>query len=153
MELNHTDLELIPPPEEGYVIHWDDQLKGFGLRVTNSGVKSFIVQGRVLGKSVIVTIGRLGLYDEPRARELAQANLQAMREGIDPREARKPKTVSYGTPPSDKERDKLAGPTKKELELERRLAQVEKERDALQLTNQYLILEREQMLDYIKQGH
>lgn len=54
-----------------------------------NGVRSFIAQGRVHGKAVIVTIGRYGLFTEDQARRKAQSILQGMREGIDPRAVKK----------------------------------------------------------------
>src|SRR6185369_8345529 len=42
-----------------------------------------------LGKAVIVTIGRYGLYTEDKARSKAQGILQDMREGIDPRDVKR----------------------------------------------------------------
>lgn len=89
VKLTKTFVDEVRPPEAGYAIHWDDKISGYGLRVTASGVRAFIAQGRVRGKSVIVTIGRYGLYPEDKARKRAQSILQGMREGIDPRDAKK----------------------------------------------------------------
>lgn len=86
-------VDKVQSPEKGYVIHWDGgydrAVKGYGLRVTASGVRSFVAQGRVQGKAVIVTIGRYGLYTEAEARERAQKVLQQMRDGIDPRDVKR----------------------------------------------------------------
>jgi len=81
--------ETVKPPDTGYHIHWDNRISGYGLRVTASGVRAFVAQGRVKGKAVIVTIGRFGLYTEDQARKRAQSLLQQMRDGIDPRDVKR----------------------------------------------------------------
>lgn len=88
-KLTKTFIDKVQPPASGYQIHWDDTVKGYGLRVTAAGKKVFVAQGRVRGKAVIVTIGPFGLYAEDKARPLAQRALQTMRDGIDPRDAKK----------------------------------------------------------------
>jgi integrase len=88
-KLTKTFVDKVQPPASGYAIHWDDKVPGYGLRVTSSGVRSFVAQGRVSGKAVIVTIGRFGLYTEDKARSKAQSILRDMREGIDPRDTKR----------------------------------------------------------------
>ncbi|MBV7409622.1 integrase family protein [Maritimibacter sp. DP1N21-5] len=88
-KLTKTYIDKVQLPASGYEIHWDDKVGGYGLRVTASGVRAFVAQGRVNGKAVIITIGRYGLYTEAQAREKAQSLLQQMREGIDPRAVKK----------------------------------------------------------------
>lgn len=84
-KLTKAFIDRVPLPAKSYEIHWDDRVSGYGLRVTASGVRAFVAQGRVKGKAIIVTIGRYGLYTEDQARKKAQSLLQQMREGIDPR--------------------------------------------------------------------
>lgn len=97
VKLTKTFIDKVAPPADGYAIHWCEKLSGYGLRVTASGVRSFVAQGRVSGKAVIVTIGRYGLYTEDQARSLAQKTLQQMREGIDPRDAKREDTATKVT--------------------------------------------------------
>lgn len=88
-KLTKTFIDKVEPPASGYQIHWDDKLSGYGLRVTASGVRSFVAQGRVNGKATITTIGRYGLFTEDAARKKAIKVLQDMRDGINPRAANK----------------------------------------------------------------
>ena len=88
-KLTKTFIDKVQPPAEGYAMHWDDSLKGYGLRVTAAGKRVFVAQGRVLGKAVCFTIGPFGEWTEHEAREKARKVLQGMREGIDPRDAKK----------------------------------------------------------------
>jgi hypothetical protein len=81
--------DTVKPPAKDYEIHWDDRVPGYGLRVTASGVRAFVAQGRVKGKAVILTVGRFGLYTEDQARRKAQSLLQQMRDGIDPRDLKR----------------------------------------------------------------
>jgi hypothetical protein len=53
------------------------------------GKRVFFVMGRVNGKQVQYSIGPFGTYTEDAARKRAQKLLQDMREGIDPREAKR----------------------------------------------------------------
>lgn len=76
-------------PGGGARVYWDDKVKGYGLRVSDQGKRVFIAMGRVNGKSIQFTIGPYSLLTEDQARKKAQSILQGMREGIDPREARK----------------------------------------------------------------
>lgn len=88
-KLTKAFIDRVQAPDAGYKIHWDDTVKGYGLRVTPTGKKVFIAQGRVRGRPVIFTIGTYGIYTEDKARARAQKVLQGMREGIDPRDAQK----------------------------------------------------------------
>ena len=71
---------------------WDGELKGFGLRVSATGVKTFIVRYRVGGGRTGVermhTIGRYGPLTAERARELARLALADVAAGGDPQGGR-----------------------------------------------------------------
>jgi integrase len=84
-KITKTFVDKVAAPAEGYEMHWDDSVKGYGLRVSSQGKKVFMVMGRVLGKSIQFTLGPFGTLTEAKARERAQKVLQDMREGIDPR--------------------------------------------------------------------
>lgn len=89
MKLTKTNIDKVATPAKGYKIKWDDSLKGYGLRVTARGKKVFVAQGRVRDKAVCITIGPYGEFTEAEARDKARKLLQNMREGIDPRDAKK----------------------------------------------------------------
>lgn len=88
-KLTKTYIDKVQAPATGYEIHWDDALKGYGLRVTAAGKRVFVAQGRVRGKAVCFTIGPYGQLTEYEGREKARRILQDMREGIDPRDVKK----------------------------------------------------------------
>ena len=88
-KLTKTYIDKVQLPASDYEVHFDDAVKGYGLRVMATGRKVFFVMGRVRGKSVQFTIGAFGTYTEDKARKRAQSILQDMREGIDPRDAKK----------------------------------------------------------------
>jgi len=88
----------VPPPATGQVDYWDAQVRGFGLRVSLGGKKSWIVIYRHNGRCRRMTIGAfptLGLAD---ARALATKKLRAAAAGEDPaqekQDARKAATFS-----------------------------------------------------------
>jgi integrase len=72
-------------------LHWDTELKGFGLRVCAGGKLTFIVQGRVNGsaKEARLTIGGYGVFTPDQARDAAREHLRSMRLGIDPRDVKR----------------------------------------------------------------
>jgi len=55
---------------------WDDALPGFGLRVTPGGVRTYVVQYRVAGRTRRLALGRHGRLTPERLRN----NLSAARE-------------------------------------------------------------------------
>jgi integrase len=89
VKITKAFIERVAIPTEGYEIRWDATVKGYGLRVSSEGKKTFIALGRVKGKLVQFTIGAFGTYTEENARKRAQKVLQDMREGIDPRDAKR----------------------------------------------------------------
>lgn len=72
-----------PGEKQTYV--WDAELKGFGLLVTTSGVKSFVLQYRTAGgRSRRLTLGRYGPLTPDEARKMAGDALALVRRGKDP---------------------------------------------------------------------
>lgn len=64
---------------------WDRELRGFGVQVSPSGLKSFVIQYRNAdGRNRRIVIGRYGLMTVEEARRLAHEKLVAVSKGIDP---------------------------------------------------------------------
>lgn len=84
VKLNKSSIDKLLPPESGYDLHWDDALPGFGLRITASGVRSFIVQKRISGKEHRSTLGRYGVLTPEQARKEAQKFLGQVAQGANP---------------------------------------------------------------------
>lgn len=84
-KLTKTYIDKITLPASGYDLHWDEQDRGFGLRVTKDGKRTYIAQGRVNGKEARISIGPHGVFTADQAREAAREHLRSMRLGIDPR--------------------------------------------------------------------
>lgn len=65
--------------------HWDDQLPGFGLRVSPAGRRSFIVRFRTAtGTERLITLGTAAELSPEDAREMARAAKADVRRGLDP---------------------------------------------------------------------
>lgn len=88
-KLTKSYIDKAPVPVKDYVMHWDDSLKGYGLRVNSKGRKAFVALGRVNRRLVCFTIGPYGEWTEHEARERARKVLQQMREGVNPHAAKR----------------------------------------------------------------
>lgn len=84
MKLTKRTVDALAPPPAGAAIHWDGELKGFGLRITANGVKSFVVDGYPGRKRRRLTIGRYGTLTTEQARDRAKRLLVDMKDGVDP---------------------------------------------------------------------
>lgn len=67
--------KLEPIPEKAQSFYRDENLKGFALRITASGVKSFIVETRINGRVKRVTLGKYGNITAEEARKQAKSLL------------------------------------------------------------------------------
>jgi integrase len=65
--------ETAPAPASGQAFIRDGAVNGFGLRITSTGVRSFIFERRIEGKVRRITLGRLGELNVEQARRKAQA--------------------------------------------------------------------------------
>ena len=70
-----------PGPREHVL--WDDELRGFGVRVRPSGRKTYIVKYRDRGRAVKVTIGTHGAVSPAAARARAAEIVTAAKTGKD----------------------------------------------------------------------
>lgn len=84
-KLTKNYIDKIIPPEIGYALHWDEQDRGFGVRVTKDGKRTYVAQGRINGKEARISIGAHGIFTPDQARDAAREYLRSMRMGIDPR--------------------------------------------------------------------
>jgi integrase len=72
-------------PEKGQMFVRDTELKGFALRVTSKGTKTFVVEKRIEGRVRRISLGRSGEITLVQGRRLAQKTLGEVAMGIDPR--------------------------------------------------------------------
>ena len=77
-------------PEARPRLLWDEQARGFGVRITPAGVKSYVLNYRVDGRERRLTIGRCAELSLREARERAGRELVGIRAGeADPLERRR----------------------------------------------------------------
>lgn len=82
--LTKTVIDRLSIPSAGQCFLRDAQLKGFAVRVTPSGTKSFIVEKRVNGRVRRMTLGRFGELTVEQARKQAIKLLGQVATGTDP---------------------------------------------------------------------
>jgi integrase len=76
-------------PEENSLFIWDEEVSGFGVKVTPTGRKIFIAQYRVAGAgrrstTKRLTLGEYGILTPDEARRLAKRELGKVAQGLDP---------------------------------------------------------------------
>jgi integrase len=78
-----------PTPSGKQALHWDTELKGFGVLCSGkTNGKSYVVQRDIDGKTRRVTVGPVNVLSLEKARERAQLVLADMYRGIDPKAKR-----------------------------------------------------------------
>ncbi len=81
--LNKRTIDALPLPAQD-CIHFDDEVKGFGLRISPHGVKTYLVQYRAGGRTRRVKIGRHGTLTVEEARKRAREILGLVAKGDNP---------------------------------------------------------------------
>ncbi|MFZ2315830.1 MAG: tyrosine-type recombinase/integrase [Gammaproteobacteria bacterium] len=85
IRINKSAVEQAKPPQgKDQEFYRDDQLKGFALRVTASGVKSFVVETLINKKVRRITIGKYGKLTAEQARKEAMSLLGRIAKGENP---------------------------------------------------------------------
>ena len=77
-------IRRLEPPERGLRIVWDDTCRGFGIRTTANGAKSFVLHYRVHRRQRSITIGSFPDWSSGQAREAAQSLKRKIDGGEDP---------------------------------------------------------------------
>lgn len=78
-------VDALQPEPDRDVFAWDAELRGFGVRVKPSGVKTYLVQYRnAEGRTRRLVLGQHGALTAESARDLARKKLTAVAEGEDP---------------------------------------------------------------------
>jgi integrase len=99
VKLTKKAVDAFAAPAEKQIAYWDSEIRGFGVRVMKSGLKTFIVQYRNSENiKRRINLGRFGVMTVEQARDLAKIKLGKVAAGEDPadevRQARKGMTVA-----------------------------------------------------------
>ncbi len=81
-------VKALTSPAAGNRITYDDEVKGFGVRVTMAGAKAFILNYRSGGRERRITIGSFPDWSVPAAREHAKGLKRRIDVGDDPMQER-----------------------------------------------------------------
>ena len=78
-------VDALQPDKDRDVFAWDNELRGFGVRIKPSGVKTFLIQYRnVEGRTRRLVLGQYGALTPEKARDLAREKLAGVAKGEDP---------------------------------------------------------------------
>jgi len=98
VKLTNTKVKGLPiPTAKTQEFYWDGETRGFGVRITSAGSKSYVAQGRVNGKTRRFTIGPFELLTCDEARRRAKEKLLEMYDGKDPQIEKKKKKAHSET--------------------------------------------------------
>ena len=89
MRLTKRVIDAARPPTTGVRFLRDEGLKGFGLKLTSKGTRTFFIEKDIHGHSRRLTIGRYGQLTLDEARKLALKKFVDIAEGKDPVEERR----------------------------------------------------------------
>lgn len=81
-------IDAAKPPAEGQVFLRDEELRGFALRVSAGGAKSFVLEREIHGRIRRMTLGRYGTLTVDQARRIAQEKMGEIAKGNEPCEKR-----------------------------------------------------------------
>jgi len=85
-KLTKRTIDALTPKPKSYFM-WDDELRGFGIRVLPKGGKTFVVQYRAEGRTRRVKIARYGVMTAEEARIRARTLLGEVADGENPAES------------------------------------------------------------------
>jgi len=88
MSITDKGIKGLDRPEKGYQIVYDEEVPGFGVRLTAAGVVSFILNYRIHGRERRYTIGRAPDWTAEAARDEAVYWRRQIAKGKDPLSAR-----------------------------------------------------------------
>ncbi|WP_164659310.1 integrase arm-type DNA-binding domain-containing protein [Tropicibacter sp. Alg240-R139] len=77
-------VKKVATPPASHKIHYDSEHKGFGLRVTKTGTKAFILNYHLNKRERRITIGQSPIWSAAAARERARELSRLIDQGIDP---------------------------------------------------------------------
>lgn len=85
-KINETFVKKATAPSRGNTVFRDDDLRGFGLRVTAAGARSFVLNYTINKRERRMTIGSFPAWTASAAREEAKSLRRMIDQGIDPLE-------------------------------------------------------------------
>ena len=83
MKLTKSRVDKLQPNGKDFFV-WDDEISGFGIRVSPKGTKTYIIQYRFKGRTQRVTIGRTGSVTADEARKAAKIMFGDIAKGKSP---------------------------------------------------------------------
>lgn len=89
LKLTARNVDSIKPPATGRTDYWDTDPKGFGLRVSESGRKTWMTMYRVDGVQRRLTLGTYPALSLAGARQKAKDAMQDVSKGVDPSAVKK----------------------------------------------------------------
>ena len=90
LKLTQPAIEKLKAPSTGRIEYWDNQLPGFGLRISETGRKTWVVMYRIQGKLVRETLGTAAVIPSVAdARSRARESLLKVQAGINPVEEKR----------------------------------------------------------------
>jgi len=84
MKLTKKTIDKLKAPSSGEKVFFDDEVKGFAIRIRNSGTKSFVYFYRHQGRLIRYTIGKVNSIELGLARNIAKEKYLEVSKGLNP---------------------------------------------------------------------